>query len=1572
MNLSSESDRQASRTSADKDPIKRKRRGPFGGYAHATARENQLLTTDWGALSPIDLIQIGEIITECLADRAISQARAEAALAIMCVLVTGRKLADVAKFKLCPVHMSLSDGHLGLVRVGNTWTWHLSAKAAKAAKVAKVAKTAETAKSIETETEQSSVLIRPSPVIMAACDKVALRAVDICLAFRGCKKETLADAIPLFSFEPAFDERFRDCPPQLEEEVRGLLKGRSDARSSTTTIPSVERWLASELTHQPGGDRATADLFTGRSHAVSETPAYYGVVSSRALVASHARAISCLKWTGPASGAVKPNDGEFFGTARTPTLGAVCELARRLGEDVAAKRGRRNPVRVHNAMVRYTVAMIAFGTGLRPNSEVAWRFDRASGFAFITDKRVGDERTRIVPVSSMLREQLRLYSEHLDVLSKDLGPTAQVFLRDKKKVEHGHYNLPLFDLIDRDSQRAKRWTELWDDVCRTIDNKCPKNINRHYIMTHLAGNCSTESISAMLGHWVVGTEPWSRFSGLDPLIYKADLEPRLDEVLRDAGFVPRTGLARSRSGKPRLVPTGSTGFGTRRLAIDASGPVSETAPVSEAHRAEASPFNRWANTALPNAIDGYPTLAQATAAAPASRDARIGQMLASAIYNGALLDPKWFQPWIEALVSGFRSTERLWLEMAPPARDDPSHTYSYPRRWFADPVTELLIRRWQRDFRAEDISGPPLMAPTCLSVFCCAAIGGAGGVGTEDLLERAEYRWRLEMPGVLVSYAKGDGASLSVPSYVWSRIERGRPVKFTAIPADPIAPKIKKTRSQDLSKEEFNLLQDVLRLKGSKNPISDLRKFEEYTRLFQLLMKMNYLALSPRRRDTRNWGQKKPYASSTLREYTAALVKNIFTGDEADIEKMDEDDFDTLYRSRISDVTNADERNRTINAVNMFQAFMEESDESLIIQDRYEDLKVDTRVSTNIISASDFKRALEKLCGSDRHTRMLRILLMLAFRTGLRLPELLGLKISDLGFGKRDVSGSPNHTELYLRPNRIRRLKTEHSRRMLPLDVLLTSSEIVELDQWYKEHAKEASERHAQLLFASPGGGTGLLRQKITRNAIESVIRDATGDPSMRYEHLRHSFASYLLACLLLPSDDTLLPVPLSLGDDCISLTRRRLILDRIAGAERLGSSALHVVSQLCGHGPVTTTLRWYTHLLDWSVGSYVNRAMSGRLATSKLLGQFSGGRLKSDTMQRYDRKTRSLAANQLRPPPENKDLYRVPRLVGPHDGIKGEVQLAPIFASLVRVLKPVVRTVASTATGLEAPVRRRGEVTTAASTAAVPTSWMTPWVDIQKSVLALRSQSETAEEIAQRLELSSDQVRRWLVIADKLAGPRRAGEKQLPFQSKHSGSRSSRITDLEFLAQFPRAPEWVRSLDIVDSIWDDITARKKKTDTVWAINQYCRFFRVNTGTITFRTFKDSKRFYRWLIESGFSHSITVTPTNTARPLMATDSWEQERKFRKILQKNLPVELQDNDLRKVAISDADKLPRSIWVRVDAPINKGSTPQSKIMKINRHARYAVRFAFTMIAIAMLEQFEEPPRRRGPMPRYGAHA
>lgn len=114
---------------------------------------------------------------------------------------------------------------------------------------------------------------------------------------------------------------------------------------------------------------------------------------------------------------------------------------------------------------------------------------------------------------------------------------------------------------------------------------------------------------------------------------------------------------------------------------------------------------------------------------------------------------------------------------------------------------------------------------------------------------------------------------------------------------------------------------------------------------------------------------------------------------------------------------------------------------------------------------------------------------------------------------------------------------------------------------------------------------------------IQAVLAQATGDVSIRFHHLRHSFATWAVFRLLRPLiDDRAIAGVSAFSSVDLSLPRCQEWREKLL-MQSPGQEAIWLVCQLMGHVSPAVTRRSYIHLLDWLglCASWTNSGMSAR-----------------------------------------------------------------------------------------------------------------------------------------------------------------------------------------------------------------------------------------------------------------------------------------------------------------------------------------------------------------------------------------
>ncbi|MBY6014689.1 tyrosine-type recombinase/integrase [Qipengyuania gaetbuli] len=574
----------------------------------------------------------------------------------------------------------------------------------------------------------------------------------------------------------------------------------------------------------------------------------------------------------------------------------------------------------------------------------------------------------------------------------------------------------------------------------------------------------------------------------------------------------------------------------------------------------------------------------------ASVEERAGQMLASAIFHGALLCRAFWKNWLEAATTSVWLDQDLaWVDIAP---TDPSNSGpdSQTRRWFADPITRLLLAHWHKDGLRLQHYDPD----QCLRAY----FGPSEFAWGERLLRYSSQHWRLRIPPVLVAHALDFHRAVPPETEDWQRVLGfGREVKSKdddknqigkskyekssgaddgePVPTD-LPPQTKESSYDPELREVFRILKASPQRKPPKRvtaeKISSILQTTPPGSPWLAVRKWCASALVNQR------GRHSPgLEPATVKNYLGCLVADVFCANDRP-ETWSETELHERYEQSLEAIDFGTRRTKVHNAISSFHKYLQS--ENADLEDLPEELnrfRGEDRSAVNLLSPDEFAVSLKK-CDSREH----RLIMMLSFRAGLRLTETLGLMIGDFHFY------GDGQCNLVVAKNAIRRLKTPESRRILPLDLLLDREEFAELRTWIDYRRALAAPTRAKGMLFGPIDGEKPLQAQPVEEQLGKLLHQVTGT-ALTVHHLRHSFASYLLTTLLLPNDNRGVRVPAQLTN-VISYSRRKLLADRLLGSQKLGQHAVHAVSEAMGHILSSTTLRSYSHLLDLSLCQYVSQ----------------------------------------------------------------------------------------------------------------------------------------------------------------------------------------------------------------------------------------------------------------------------------------------------------------------------------------------------------------------------------------------
>ena len=251
-------------------------------------------------------------------------------------------------------------------------------------------------------------------------------------------------------------------------------------------------------------------------------------------------------------------------------------------------------------------------------------------------------------------------------------------------------------------------------------------------------------------------------------------------------------------------------------------------------------------------------------------------------------------------------------------------------------------------------------------------------------------------------------------------------------------------------------------------------------------------------------------------------------------------------------------------------------------------------VDANFITVDEYEKVLEAIAGEHElgrgERRALRLIVMLAFRCGLRRGEVLFLTSDD--FDDADF--------LHIRNNKFRKLKTPNARRSLPLPALLSEDELSDLKSWI-EWCREFGD--PILIFGRwrtdeedfRGQDWVDVNPRRHVETIHGMIRRTLGDNSLKMHHLRHSFATLLIARLL-PNMQMVASRLFGTHPKTTAwLQNRDEFRQQLFGTLAIRSVDFEAVAHLLGHSSPGTSVEHYIHCLDWymQVGESHGKALA-------------------------------------------------------------------------------------------------------------------------------------------------------------------------------------------------------------------------------------------------------------------------------------------------------------------------------------------------------------------------------------------
>jgi len=643
-------------------------------------------------------------------------------------------------------------------------------------------------------------------------------------------------------------------------------------------------------------------------------------------------------------------------------------------------------------------------------------------------------------------------------------------------------------------------------------------------------------------------------------------------------------------------------------------------PIAILIKTQPSPFHedRWPKLEvaaqlrllLENSLRSSKPLKRSKHDAQAVARISLGQILLSAIVHGGQIATAS----LTALLHQLNQPEsplqclgdRLFIELSLSHR---KHENAQFRRWFPDALSSVLILNSAADLvqiaankEALDNDDLKKLIWPCLRAFLksCNAFNQFPNT-LKRLLDAVRLDLERQLPIYLANYAALRIVSHSLKPSVYRRLHGLSVNPGLDILANEVEQRGLDSPGTEIQKE-LRTSDDVesrwLRaLRTAMKGPDRLEIIQHISSLFQPAMDdfqqgsvgELFAGFALRLFSTSNENHVK-FAVSTAKAYVISACTRLGSLIGLSVDDFGSEEWSSLYEEALGDCESPGVKRNLVRVLREFQRYLEVERGAEVI-DKAEIFGVGSGlvpVDANVIAEQEFLAIRDRFAQGTaaelpflaqsqdgaRLTDLSWLILTLAYRCGLRRMEALKLELLDVLIHR--------FPELLVRPNEYRRLKTKSSTRKLPLFALLTREENERLKQWCKRRLDEESQSpYSIFLFALPASDFQFVPQDGLFKLLHRVMRDVTGDKSLRFHHLRHSFASRMMVLFAANSPGLQARILQTLPGYANAFANADLIRSAILGKTGPTRRLVWAVCCLLGHSGPDVSLEHYIHHLD-------------------------------------------------------------------------------------------------------------------------------------------------------------------------------------------------------------------------------------------------------------------------------------------------------------------------------------------------------------------------------------------------------
>lgn len=566
----------------------------------------------------------------------------------------------------------------------------------------------------------------------------------------------------------------------------------------------------------------------------------------------------------------------------------------------------------------------------------------------------------------------------------------------------------------------------------------------------------------------------------------------------------------------------------------------------------------------------------------------IGLLLFSAIRFGGLLNKFNVEQFFHTLSNGelpqmIEST--AWYEF--------KHDIAGNVIWMPDPLTLGLLNQWARTQKIEVMKEASTSKHgwfRYINHLLNSEDRKTVGWSQSSFLDACSIRVAMEIAPALVDISSGKTPTSAFKQHSWLRLltEKSPPISLTNNDHRQIRQVSKSLLSAHFRASfEEGVIKNICALSLGKNTQECIDAIREEHELYAPALSENTNLLLEwmvyRVLNEGSWSG--PMKISSAISKMKLLHRNFnehFKG--GDILLLSEEDVTELYET-IIEASPEKRRVAIASAIRDFHDFLmrQYDTEPNYVPDRF--ILADSRknkaltVDAEIVTPreySDLKNYLGKVAASPEHrdiTRLVLAALIIGYRTGMRRAEIQFLRVKDFYI----CNESPEETEIIVREHNLRTLKSDAAYRRLKIGVLFTPQELQFVLQLVRDRV--LIDGNSAFLFRSPDCKRPYISGKRLFTPLSKLLKQVTGNPSIRHHHLRHSNGSWNFIGWQIPSCGQYPAVPnLTKWFDLNKITAERIKIIGVKEGLAPSRKTLHALSMMLGHAEPATTVRHYIH----------------------------------------------------------------------------------------------------------------------------------------------------------------------------------------------------------------------------------------------------------------------------------------------------------------------------------------------------------------------------------------------------------